>query len=827
MSQKGHIDGIRLRVLGHRGKILILVVLFLAGSACFTGLSAQGKPSLQGQQQQSKPSQQEQQQQSKPSQQEQQQQSKPSQQWLDQKYSMFIHFGLYSVYGGVYDGKPVTSGYSEQIQSFAGISSDGYSVTATRFNPVNWDPDAVVALAKRAGMRSIVFTAKHHDGFCLYHSLHTGFNIVDATPYGRDLLKELAEACERGGLGFGVYFSLIDWHFPQAYPISGHNADPLTPEHYRFNLAQVEELMTRYGTISEIWFDMGSLTPEQSRGLYALVNRLQPGCMVSGRLGNDAGDFCVMADNDCPGYQLAVPWQTAASAFRETWGYRSWQERGALQPKVEEKIGSLVQVIGRGGNYLLNIGPRGDGSLVEFEQALLEGVGDWVKVNAEAIYGTRANPFGQIFSWGEVTARKDTLYLFVKRDYAGRQIELPLVEGVVSNVNVLASGQEVSFWPAGHEEEKRSAGNEEKIQPAWDKEKRSAGKGNRGLSINMPEQFSSCHEVLRVTFRNGFKVIPFRVVRDNILTARNAMPRYGYSSLNYYAGYKSLIAYHWAFTSEKREINPEILFTENEKGKTLCIEIDGTTQEITLDSPLCRTETSGINTVITETNSAIPAANKVTQETSSVTWGNLYRKPGRGVFGFLEEETAGALAVAGAAASAETGAEAGSVAEAGTGAAAGLIDPGQGWEQVAGFAYGKKHLIPLGQRKSVVFMQEILSDREQTVAVEIGSGNAVYMLLNGEYLTAHFSPERVSYQTEMVLLPLQKGNNQLVIKYYNGFESELHFSITPLEEWKIYSQKLSPVTLSTEGIHSLSIRESNPVSITAPLRMHNVQIKCL
>ena len=107
---------------------------------------------------------------------------KPSQQWLDQKFSMFIHFGLYSVYGGVYDGKPVTRGYSEQIQSFAGIFSDWYGNTARRFNPVKWNPDSIVDLAKKAGMRSIVFTSKHHDGFCMYHSKHTGFNIVDATP---------------------------------------------------------------------------------------------------------------------------------------------------------------------------------------------------------------------------------------------------------------------------------------------------------------------------------------------------------------------------------------------------------------------------------------------------------------------------------------------------------------------------------------------------------------------------------------------------------------------------------------------------------------------
>ncbi len=766
-------SGYKFRNICISSKVLVLTILFLADSACVTGfarataLSAQSKIQSRARQQAQQQEQQQQQ-----AQQQLLQLSKPSQQWLDQKYSMFIHFGLYSVYGGVYDAQPVTDGYSEQIQSFAGIFSDWYAATASRFNPVNWDPDAVVALARKAGMRSIVITAKHHDGFCMYHSRHTDFNIVEATPYGRDLIKELAEACARGGLGFGVYFSLIDWHFPQAYPISSHNADPLTPEHYRFNLAQVEELMTRYGTISEIWFDMGSLTPEQSRGLYELVNRLQPGCMISGRLGNDAGDFCVMSDNECPGYHLDVPWQTAASVFEETWGYRSWQERGALQPKVDEKIESLVRVIGRGGNYLLNIGPRGDGSIVEFEQELLEAVGDWVKVNAGAVYGTRANPLGQTFPWGEVTAGEDTLYLFVKREYAGKQINLPFVEGIVKSVNVLSSGRKVKFSTAGSEE------------------KRPAGRVSRSVSITVPEEFSSCCEVLRVTFRNGYEVIPYSVVKENVLTAQNAMPRYGYSSLNYYAGYKSLIAYHWAFTSDKKEITPEILFTENEKGKTLCLEIDGTRQLVTLDSPLCRTETP---------------------ETNSVAWGNLYQKNGRGVFGFLEEEK-----VTGIGDGAESGA--GSRAEP-TG-----IDPWQGWERVPAFAYGTKHSLSIGQRRSVVFLQEIASEREHTVAVEIGSGNAVYVLLNGQYITAHFSPERLGYQTEIVLLPLQKGNNQLVIKYYNGYENELHYSLTPLKEWKIYFQKLPRVTVAPGRVHSFSVREDNTASRVAPIRMNNIKI---
>ena len=183
--------------------------------------------------------------------------------WHQNKYSMFIHFGLYSELGGVWEGNPVTRGYSEQIQSFAGIFSDWYGDTALRFNPTLFDADAIVSLAKEAGMRSIIITTKHHDGFCMFRTATTDYNSYDATPGKRDFIKEMAEACKRGGINFGIYFSLIDWHFPQAYPISSHNCDFITPQHHEFTKAQVTELLTNYGPISELWFDMGSNTPEQ------------------------------------------------------------------------------------------------------------------------------------------------------------------------------------------------------------------------------------------------------------------------------------------------------------------------------------------------------------------------------------------------------------------------------------------------------------------------------------------------------------------------------------------------------------------------------------
>lgn len=225
---------------------------------------------------------------------------------------MFIHWGLYSELGGVWKGQPVRSGYSEQIQSFARIPKAEYEAVAKVFNPEKWNADSVVALAKAAGMKSIVFTSKHHDGFCMYHSKYTKYNIVDATPFKRDVMKELSDACRRQGVKFAVYYSLIDWNFP-GNKITSHNADAISKEHHAFSMHQVEEIMTNYGPISEIWFDMGSLSGQQSKELYDLVTRLQPQCMVSGRLGNDRGDFAVRADNAYPDYKIGVPWQTPAS----------------------------------------------------------------------------------------------------------------------------------------------------------------------------------------------------------------------------------------------------------------------------------------------------------------------------------------------------------------------------------------------------------------------------------------------------------------------------------------------------------------------------------
>lgn len=676
-------------------------------------------------------------------------QQKPSQKWIDQKYSMFIHFGLYSAYGGVYEGEPVKRGYSEQIQSFAGIFSDWYGYSANNFNPLNWNPDEIVALANNAGMKSIVLTSKHHDGFCMYHSKYTDFNIVDATPYGKDLMKDLVDACKRGGIDFGVYYSLIDWHYPHGYPISSHNADPLTDEHYLFNLKQVEEIMTNYGEISEIWFDMGSLTPTQSKGLYELVYSLQPNCMISGRLGNDYVDFAVMADNEYPEYKMGIPWQTAASMFDETWGYRSWQERGEVDHKVEEKISSLIKVISRGGNFLLNIGPRGDGSVVEFEKDVLHKIGIWVQQNSEAIYGTNANPFYFSAKWGDITSSSNALYAFITNTPESKKIKIEGFTGKINSVNLLASGENVPFT-----------------------------QNREALEINVSDISSDVLiPVVKISFENGYTIQPETIVTDRVLNSYNTMPLFGHSSLNYYAGYKSLIGYDWALKTAKRSVTPEIEFTDSEIGRKVELQIDNDVHSIILKS---------------DNKETVRTANKSTK------WGNTYRKSGRGVFGFVEEEGV---------------------------AVVDLNATDSRWRQVSDFKYGKVYSEPIIERQSVIFLQEIESLQDNTVAVKIRGGNAMYMLLNGKYITAHFSPERIKDQEEIVLLPLNKGVNQLIVKYYNGFDTELTYSITPLEEWQQYSIKLPSFAIKRNDIHNISLRSDDAISSVSPLRMNNITLK--
>ena len=294
--------------------------------------------------------------------------------WKSLEYGMFIHVGLYSILGGVYKGKDITRGYREQILSHARMPQLDYENIAKEFTFHEFDAEKIAQLAVDSHMKYIVITAKHHDGFCLFDTKTTSYNTMN-TPFQNDVVGLLSKACKKYGIKLGIYFSWIDWHFPQAHPISESNSDPITTSHQDYNIAQLNELLTQYGDICELWMDMGHPTVEQSKQLYHLSHSLQPSMMINSRIWNDQGDFLTMSDNALPTVLLDTPWQTPASIYQQTWGYRSWQKREHLEEKIEELSKTHAHVIEQGGNYLLNIGLTGTGAVVEYEKDVLLGIG--------------------------------------------------------------------------------------------------------------------------------------------------------------------------------------------------------------------------------------------------------------------------------------------------------------------------------------------------------------------------------------------------------------------------------------------------------------------
>lgn len=297
--------------------------------------------------------------------------------WQDLGFGMFIHFGVYSMFGGVYKGKKIQEGYSEQIMQFAPIPKEDYLGMASRMTLVNFDPKDIVKLAKDTGMKYILITSKHHDGFCMYDTKTTDFNIVEKTPYGKDLIKELEQECRNQGLGFGLYFSLVDWNLGHQYDRDNWNTIPKNIEDILCD--QLTEIMTNYGEICEIWFDMSRPTPQQSERFISIVRNLQPRAMINSRIGNDMGDFKTFWDNEIPQEAPQGPWQTPQSIYPETWGYRSWQVHEDPEIRADILYKNYESVRSRGGNYLLNIGPKGDGSVSDFEKSVLNHLSKMIK----------------------------------------------------------------------------------------------------------------------------------------------------------------------------------------------------------------------------------------------------------------------------------------------------------------------------------------------------------------------------------------------------------------------------------------------------------------
>ncbi len=377
------------------------------------------------------------------------------------KFGMFIHWGVYSVLGGEWEGRqmpargelPFVDTNVELIMEGLRIPLADYRRIAQRFNPVEFDAQRWVRLAKQAGMRYLVITAKHQDGFAMYRSRTSSFNIFDATPFRRDPLAELAEACRREGIRFCVYYShRDDYEDPSSYANywDFHETTRDYGKYFEGKVKpQLRELLTGYGPLGLIWFDHGLYTERQAKEIVDLVHSVQPGCLTNGRVGHYGqelmGDYQSLSDHGLPASRIQEYFETPQT-LNDSWGYNKFDQKWK-SPKVV--IRELVDVVSKGGNYLLNVGPTSAGVIPTPAVDILEKAGAWLQRNGESIYGVSASPFPQS-SWGRSTVHNEKLYLHVFDWPVDGALEL---EGLRNDVRkaylLLDSGRTLQFTKTG------------------------------------------------------------------------------------------------------------------------------------------------------------------------------------------------------------------------------------------------------------------------------------------------------------------------------------------------------------------------------------------
>lgn len=389
------------------------------------------------------------------------------------KFGLMIHWGMYAVPAGYWSQDKTfdswrraeegdleqIGGYAEQVMKNAQMRPEEYNKLAEVFDWSKWNAQDLVDLCYATGQRYIVITAKHHDGFAMYRSKASPFNIVEATPHGRqsgrDPLKELADAChatETNGRPWPIkvcfyYSHCVDWQEGGTHPhgyqhVKGPDAQLFQTYFEKKLFPQVRELMHNYGDVGLIWFDVPRVpfSTEQAKRIVDMMREAQPATLINGRLGKEEFvDYLVSGDNGAAGVPTDYYWETPAS-INHTYGYGKWDTDWKSWEVLAEL---LVRCASHNGNYLLNIGPKGDGTIPEQSVKILHELGNWVKPHSEAIFGTEATPYrGERMTslkWGYCTQKDDTLYLFVKDWPEDGNLDLPLINNEVKKISYLVA----------------------------------------------------------------------------------------------------------------------------------------------------------------------------------------------------------------------------------------------------------------------------------------------------------------------------------------------------------------------------------------------------
>lgn len=354
------------------------------------------------------------------------------------RFGMFIHWGVYAVPAGEWQGK---THYAEWFLEQTHMPVSQYERFAQQFNPTRFDARQWVRLAKEAGMRYLVITSKHHDGFCLWPTKLTDW-CIRATPFRRDPLGELAQACREEGIRLCFYYSIMDWHHPDYAKRRPWNdratGEPDMDRYVAYMKGQLKELITRYGPLGILWFDgqwEDVWTAERGRDLYNYVRSLQPDIIINNRVGRgDVGDYGTPEQRiPATGLGPGVDWESCMT-MNDHWGYNkhdhNWKSPTTL-------VRNLIDCASKGGNYLLNIGPTAEGLFPEPCVERLRAIGRWMKTNGESIYGTQASPFRKT-PWGRATRKPGVVYLHVFDWPADGRLQVPL-RNEVKRVRALES----------------------------------------------------------------------------------------------------------------------------------------------------------------------------------------------------------------------------------------------------------------------------------------------------------------------------------------------------------------------------------------------------